>query len=47
MVCLLLEIIQKHWSQLKRFVNDNPRLGMFFIKLADGEIITRKNYKEI
>lgn len=37
----------KHWSQLKRFVNDNPRLGMFFIKLADGEIITRKNYKEI
>lgn len=37
----------KHWDQLKRFVNDNPRLGMSFIKLADGEIITRKNYKEI
>lgn len=37
----------RHWSQLKRFVNDNPTLGMTFIKLANGEIIVRKNYKEI
>lgn len=37
----------KHWSQLKRFVDNNPRLGMASMKLVDGEIIVRKNYKEI
>ena len=31
----------KHWSQLKRFVDNNPRLGMASMKLVDGEIIVR------